>query len=104
MKKVFLTLALVGAINATNANTNELPTNEVKVSTAVGRYALTASTRNTYGQNYAVHVTVEGNQSSYGSTVYSAYVNNSSVSVSSVYGESRTYQFYYNGKTFYFRF
>lgn len=68
------------------------------------RYALTAQTDKAFGQNYAVHVTVEGSQSSWGSNVYAAYVNNQQVSVTRVFNTKNRWKFYYNGETYYFRF
>ena len=71
---------------------------------AQSAYAATAYTRNSFGQNYSINLTIYGTSTSYMKSISYIVVNGRKTSFSSVYGEDNTYRFSVGGQTYYFTF
>ena len=67
-------------------------------------YAATAYTKNSFGQNYSINLTIYGTSTGYMKSISYIVVNGQKTSFNPVYGEDDTYRFSVGGQTYYFTF
>jgi hypothetical protein len=99
-------LSSYNSVSTDNRNINIVK--ETKIVKTGEKYRVTAKTRNKYGQNYWVDLIVDGNVTSYSSSIYAVYYDDGyglkQVTYYSDYEYKNSYYVFIDGNSYYFTF